>query len=67
MSKNNPKNRGKTNDHKMVGGKEVEPALYYGIHMNHGKYMAAKYKKTNELVLSHNGKPTPWADITSEI
>lgn len=60
-TKNNPKNRVKVVEKKKHDGKEVEPVLYYGMHNGHGKYIAAKYVGTTNLVCGADGKPTPWA------
>ena len=50
-TKNNPKNRAKNIEKKKFKGKEVEPVYYYGVRVGHGKYMAAKYANTTQLVL----------------
>jgi hypothetical protein len=63
-TKNNPKNRVKAAEKKKFDGKEIEPAYYYGSHVGHGKYMAAKYSGTNQLALNPEGKPLQWSEIS---
>lgn len=65
-TKNNPKNRGADGAKKMLQGKELEPVLYYGKYAGHGKYMAARFVKTNDMILDKNGKPLQWSEITTE-
>ncbi len=60
-TKNNPKNRVKAIEKKKYDGKEIEPVLYYGMHSGHGKYMAAKFIGTSNMILDEKGKPIPWA------
>lgn len=62
-TKNNPKNRAKAAEKKKHDGKELEPVLYCGTHAGHGKYVAAKYAGSNNLVCDEVGKPTPWAEF----
>ncbi len=64
-TKNNPKNRVKNLEKKKHNGKEVEPIYYYGVHAGHGhgKYMAAKYAGSTQLVLDSAGKPVQWDAI----
>lgn len=62
-TKNNPKNRAKALERKKFGGKELEPILYYGMHKGHGKYVAAKYFGTADIVCDAVGKPIPWAEF----
>jgi hypothetical protein len=62
-TKNNPKNRAKGAEKKKVNGKEVEPVYYFGMRIGHGKYMAAKYTGSSELVLGSNDKPLQWEEI----
>ena len=62
-TKNNPKNRGKVVKKKTHNGRDIEPILYVGKHVGHGKYIAAKYSGTIELVRDQNGKPFPWGEI----
>lgn len=62
-TKNNPKNRGKISEKKKHNEKEVEPIYYYGVHAGHGKYMAAKYAGSTQLVLNAQNKPLPWEEI----
>ncbi len=62
-TKNNPKNRVKAAEKKKFNGKEIEPAYYSGGHVGHGKYMAAKYSGTNQLVLGSDNKPLQWSEI----
>lgn len=64
-TKNNPKNRGKGKEKKKHNGKELDPVLYYGIHAGHGKYVAAKYSGTSQIVCDASGKPLPWGDIVA--
>lgn len=62
-TKNNPKNRVKSVEKKKFGGKEIEPVYYAGVHAGHGKYMAAKYSGTSQLVVDPSNKPLQWAEI----
>lgn len=62
-TKNNPKNRVKNVEKKKHNGKEVEPIYYYGVHAGHGKYMAAKYAGSTQLVVDTAHKPLPWDQI----
>lgn len=62
-TKNNPKNRAKAIEKKKHDGKELEPILYYGVNAGHGKYVAAKYSGTTNMVSDENGKPIPWAEF----
>lgn len=62
-TKNNPKNKGLSGGKKFVNGKEVEPIKYIGTYAGHGKYMAAKFAKTTEIVLDQSGKPVAWNSI----
>lgn len=62
-TKNNPKNRVKAAAKKQFEGKDVDPAYYYGTHAGHGKYMAAKFSGTLNLVLAADGKPVQWNEI----
>ncbi len=59
-TKNNPKNRVKNLDKRKFNDREIEPAYYYGVHAGHGKYMAAKYVGTTELVVNAEQKPLQW-------
>lgn len=61
-TKNNPKNRVKNVEKKKFNGKDVEPAYYHGVHAGHGKYMAAKYAGTQQLV-AVEGKPIQWDEL----
>ena len=62
-TKNNPKNRVKNVEKKKFNGKEVEPVYYYGVHAGHGKYMAAKYAGSNQLVVKESGRPVQWDEV----
>ncbi|MBL6664958.1 MAG: hypothetical protein ISQ34_03850 [Rickettsiales bacterium] len=62
-TKNNPKNRGKIVEKKKYNDKEVEPTYYYGVHAGHGKYMAAKYAGSTNLVVNEQNKPLQWDEI----
>ncbi len=62
-TKNNPKNRAKAIEKKKFNGKEVEPIYYYGVHAGHGKYMAAKYAGSSQLVTNAAHKPMQWDEI----
>ncbi len=62
-TKNNPKNRVKNVEKKKFNGKEIEPIYYYGVHAGHGKYMAAKYAGSAQLVVSAAQKPMQWDEI----
>jgi hypothetical protein len=62
-TKNNPKNRVKAAEKKKFNGKDVDPVYYYGTHAGRGKYMAAKFSGTMELVVNENGIPVQWNEI----
>lgn len=62
-SKNNPKNKGLSGGKKFQNGKELEPIMYVGVHAGHGKYIATKYAKTNDILFDANGKPIAWSSI----
>jgi hypothetical protein len=62
-TKNNPKNRAKGTKKKQYEGKDVEAALYYGMHNGHGKYVSAKYAGTTDMICDKNEKPLPWSEI----
>ena len=62
-TKNNPKNRAKNIEKKKFKGKEVEPIYYYGVRVGHGKYMAAKYINTTQLVLGADNVPLQWSQL----
>jgi hypothetical protein len=62
-TKNNPKNRAKNIEKKKFNGKEVEPIYYYGVRVGHGKYMAAKYINTTQLVLGADNRPMQWSQL----
>ena len=61
-TKNNPKNRAKAAEKRKFNNREIEPALYHGVHAGHGKYMAARYCGSNELVVNSSGKPLQWSE-----
>jgi hypothetical protein len=63
-TKNNPKNRVKNVEKKKFNGKEIEPAYYYGVHAGHGKYMAAKYVGSSQLLLDPENKPIQWDEVS---
>jgi hypothetical protein len=63
-TKNNPKNR-KAVEKKKFNGKDIEPIYYYGVHGGHGKYMAARYAGSSELVVDKAGKPMNWDEVAS--
>lgn len=60
-TKNNPKNRAAKVEKKKFDGREIEPVLYYGMNSGHGKYMAAKFVGTIDMIADTSGKPLPWA------
>lgn len=62
-TKNNPKNRVKNVEKKKFNGKEVEPVYYYGVHAGHGKYMAAKFAGSAQLVTDSAQRPMQWDEI----
>ncbi len=62
-TKNNPKNRAKGAEKKKYDGKEIEPIYYHGVHAGHGKYMAAKFAGSTNLVLNSSNKPLQWEEI----
>lgn len=61
-TKNNPKNR-KAVEKKKYNGKEIEPVLYHGVNLGHGKYIAAKYAGSSQLIIDDSGKPFQWDDL----
>ena len=61
-TKNNPKNR-KAVEKKKHNGKEIEPIFYQGVHAGHGKYMAAKYAGTAQIIVDAAGKPLQWEEL----
>lgn len=61
-TKNNPKNR-KAVAKKQYNGKDIEPILYQGTHAGHGKYMAAKYAGTAQVIVDTAGKPMQWEEL----
>ena len=62
-TKNNPKNKGLAGGKKFHNGKEIEPIMYVGNYAGHGKYISAKYLKTNDIILDETGKPIVWSSI----
>lgn len=62
-TKNNPKNRAKNVEKRKFNGKDVEPTYYFGVRVGHGKYMAAKYAGTLQLVLGTDNKPIQWDQL----
>jgi hypothetical protein len=64
-TKNNPKNRVKNIEKKKFNGKDIEPIYYYGVHAGHGKYMAAKYSGTLQLVVGSDNKPLQWKEAVA--
>jgi hypothetical protein len=62
-TKNNPKNRVKAAEKKKHNGKDIEPVYYYGVHAGHGKYMAAKYAGSSQIVADNDNKPLQWDQI----
>ncbi len=62
-TKNNPKNRAKNIEKKKFKGKDVEPIYYCGVRIGHGKYMAAKYISTTQLVLGADNVPLQWSQL----
>jgi hypothetical protein len=62
-TKNNPKNRVKNVEKKKFNGKEIEPILYHGAHAGHGRYMAAKYAGSTQLVVNAENRPLQWEEI----
>jgi hypothetical protein len=62
-TKNNPKNKGLAGNKKFLNGKELEPIMYYGTYQGNGKYMAAKYSKTTDILLDEKGIPVKWDSI----
>lgn len=61
-TKNNPKNRAKV-EKKKFNGKEIEPVYFYGVHAQSGKFMAAKYSGTTNLVTNQENKILQWEEI----
>jgi len=61
-TKNNPKNR-KAVEKKKHNGKDIEPIMYHGVHAGHGKYMAAKYSGSTQIVVDTSGKPLQWEEV----
>lgn len=62
-TKNNPKNRAKAKEKKKFNGREVEPILFHGVNAGFGKYIAARYAGSNEIVRDKAGKPLPWDNM----
>lgn len=62
-TKNNPKNRVKNVEKKKHNGKDVDPIYYCGVHAGHGKYMAAKYSGSTQLVVDTTNRPLPWDEL----
>lgn len=62
-TKNNPKNKGLSGAKNFYNGKEIEPIKYDGSYVGHGKYMAAKYSKTTDVILDKTGKPITWRSV----
>jgi hypothetical protein len=63
-TKNNPKNRAKV-EKKKFNGKDVEPVYFYGVHNNTGKFMAAKYAGTTQLVTDEANRIMQWEELNS--
>jgi hypothetical protein len=61
-TKNNPKNRVKA-EKKKFNGKEVEPVYFYGVHAGAGKFMAAKYSGSTQLVTDSSNRIMQWDEI----
>lgn len=61
-TKNNPKNR-KAVTKKQYQGKDIEPILYHGVNLGHGKYMAAKFAGTTQMIADAAGKPFQWDEL----
>lgn len=61
-TKNNPKNRAKV-EKKKFNGKEIEPVYFYGVHSGNGKFMAAKYSGTSQLVVDGSNRIMQWEEI----
>jgi hypothetical protein len=64
-TKNNPKNRAGTSKSKSLGGKEVEPAMFYDFGRG-TRYLSAKIAKTNDIVCGGDGRPVKWKDLASD-
>lgn len=62
VSKNSRKNK-QIDVKKQFNGKDVDPILYYGVHVGHGKYVSAKFSGTSDLVCDEAGKPLSWDHI----
>lgn len=62
-TKNNPKNRGVKKEGKKIDNKEIEPVLYHGVHAGHGKYIAAKFSGSGQLVLDAHKRPVQWDQV----
>ena len=60
-----PKLEGEISNRMKFNGKEVEPVLYNGSHVGHGKYMAVKYSGTNQLATDENSsRPIQWDELS---
>ncbi|CAL7962443.1 conserved hypothetical protein [Alphaproteobacteria bacterium] len=64
-SKNNLENRGGSARLRKFNSRVVVPIMYDGSRLKHGKYVAAKYSDTGELVLNSTGVPVPYSSIIS--
>lgn len=62
-SKNNPTNRGETTNGKVYKGKKIKPVEYVGTHIGHGRYIAAQYEDTGDMLFDSNKKPIAWGAI----
>ncbi len=59
-SKNNPLNRNRNQNVKMVDGKKVKPALYISAA---SRYMAASFEDGKMVIDPRTGNPAAYADI----
>jgi hypothetical protein len=60
------KGKDKSSSNKTVGGVKVNPTLYVGHRVGHGRYIAAKLEGSGKLVINERtGKPVPYGSIVS--
>lgn len=62
-TKNNPSNRGKGAAGKSFNEKPVKPVLFIGTQVGKGKFIAAIYEDSGDVVTDNNGDAIPWDSI----
>ncbi|RZI47238.1 hypothetical protein EDM53_02975 [Rickettsiales endosymbiont of Peranema trichophorum] len=63
ISKNDNEARKANVKVKEIGGKAVQPALYNGTRIGHGKGIVAVYSDTGLPVYGKDGRPVPYSNI----